>query len=130
MSDRLQDDAVKLDALIRLGIGRQAKPLDAQTQEVYLDDLDNEPADVVVEACRRLRIAERPEFDTVFPSVGTLLAECKEVRRLQGRERVKALAAQAPKLLAAPVDETPITREEARVFMADFRARVRASRQA
>lgn len=130
MSDRLREDAIKLDALIRLGLGRQAQPLDARTQEVYLDDLEEEAADVVVEACTRLRRAEREKYETAYPPVGAILAECRRVKDDRQMAAWRALAATAPKQLPAAAETPELTRTEAsarlKVFREAFQKRVAA----
>jgi hypothetical protein len=119
-----ESDALKLDALIRLGIGRQARELDTRSQDVYLEDLEAIDADIVVEACQRLRRAPRDEFDTTFPSVGTILAECKAVRIRRAQQQRDALIATASPKLLQPPNLAPMSREEARALMTSFRARV------
>jgi hypothetical protein len=125
----MTDQKRKMQALARLAVRRQAQVDDA-VYLVYLEDLEPFPVAVVERACHAIGTAERVEFETAFPPVGNLLAECKRAAHQIETERIKALVAAAPKLIGAPETEVqPPTREEAAAFVRDFKARVLAHRR-
>lgn len=72
-------DAV-LAALAKMAALRQAE-VSGKTLALYATELATAhvPTDVVVHACRRIQMRERSEGETAFPSLGTLLDECRIV---------------------------------------------------
>ena len=94
----------KQQALVRLAIARQFD-LDEGTQEVYLDSLRIETDIDVDEACHALATKPRADYDTAFPSLGALLAMCREVRLARAQRRIAELASHAPKQLTSGGDE-------------------------
>lgn len=119
-------------ALGRMAVLRQADAseamLDLYSAELAAEGLDPE---LVVDACEQLGRAERAEFEPAFPTLGTLLRECHAAEYRRHRRRQLALAAQAPTefLLPETTNTTPLTREEARARVVEFRAAVEAKRQ-
>ena len=121
MSDRER----KLKALAKLGVRRQAQ-MGAADLAVYLEDVDALPVAVVELACETLGKAPRAEYETAYPPVGNLLRACQRAACDLERIRVEALIASSPLALQAPVDETPLTREEAKAAYDYFKARMNA----
>jgi len=119
-------------ALARMAMLRQADPselmLDLYAAELATEGIDLE---LVIDACEQLGRAERAEFEPAFPTLGTLLRECHAAEYRRHRRRQLALAAQAPPALLLPetTDTTPLTREEAKARVVEFRAAVEARRQ-
>lgn len=130
MAERGTGDPLVTAALIDMAILRQADPsldtLDYYSASLVEDGIES--ADVIA-ACERIGKTERADGETTFPSYGTLLRVCRDVRKDRQAEQQRALAARAPKRLAAPIDDTPLTREEAKAFVSRLKADVLAIRK-
>ncbi len=108
-------ELIKHKALTDLGIARRER-LAKQDYDVYLDALANWSAETVREACRRLSVTPRGEYEPAFPTLGTLLEYCQTVQR-EGQIR---------KQLNAPSREVPdpVSQERIDEFMAQIRQRI------
>ena len=115
-------------ALAKLSIGRQAN-LAAEDLQVYLEDLDDIPADIVADACKNLRRMERLEFESTMPSIGAIVSECKDIPRQRELARLTALAATAPKqLLRGEFVRKDLPKVDAKQFVDELKARVEKAR--
>ena len=125
----MTDNELKLRALATMAVRRQAT-IERADLLVYLEDVQAFPVEVVERACHAIGTAERVEFETAFPPVGNVLAECKRAVHQIETERIKSLVAAAPKLIGqAETEVQPPTRDEAKAFVRDFKARVLAHRR-
>ena len=84
------DNAVKMRALTRLAIARQAQLGDEDFQ-VYLEGLHTQPTSLVTVACDRLSVRPRKDFEPPYPTLGTILWECRAI--LADAQRAKEIAA-------------------------------------
>ena len=131
MNRTIDDESVRLNALIRLGLARQSK-LDDESLDVYSDHLNDIDTDVLVAACSQLCEQERLDYDPAFPSVGAIRTACKDIPRQRELARLKALAATAPKKLlhgSFTTDRQGMSRDQAKEFTEHFKARVEAMRK-
>lgn len=118
-------------ALARMAILRQAPELTETDFTLFAAELESEgvPVEHIEEACRRIGREPREDGQTAFPSLGTLLAECKQVRVDTHYLRLQELAARAPKELMPPAEDfVPLSREEAKKFVDRLKAEVEARR--
>ncbi len=118
-------------ALARLAVLRQAPELTDLDFRLFGEEIAaaGVPVEHVEEACRRLGRQERPEGQPSFPSLGTILAECRQVRVDAHYLRLQELAARAPKELLPPTEAfVPLSREEAKSFIDRLKADVEARR--
>lgn len=113
---RSKTDAQRRQASLQwLATVRQAT-VDRETAAAYLLGLEDVPVAVLEQACRDLGNAERGEFETPWPTLGTIRARCAAIQRVS-RER-----AESRKLLGSGRDITPISPEKWEAIKAQFRA--------
>jgi len=117
----MSENSRKLNALVRLGIARQAPP-DEATQQVYLEELQHWPSDIVEIACQKIARLGRAEFEPAYPTVGRIISDCRDVVRQQG------IITDTSRLLTRP-DIEPLTRDEARTWIGRFKASVQQRRK-
>lgn len=112
----MRDDreyARKLDALVKLGVRRQSPP-DKSTLDIYTQDLEKVPSDIVEIACLKIGRREKREFEPAFPRIDSILSECHALqRRIADRTNTT-------RLLTAP-DIQPISRERYEEFLSQVR---------
>lgn len=108
-------ELIKHKALTDLGIARRER-LAKQDYDVYLDALAGWSGDAVREACRRLSVTPRGEYEPTFPPLSLVLEYCQTVQR----------EAEIRKQLNAPRrrDDPPISQEKFDAFMAQIRAAI------
>jgi hypothetical protein len=116
----MSDTSRKLIALMKLAVARQAV-LDEAGQQVYLEGLQQIPAEIVERACVALAGAERDDYQSAFPTLGTVITRCREMR-----DYLESL--NAPKQLreARPV---PLSAEEAKAWIARLKVAVAERRR-
>ncbi len=118
----------KLAALAKLMVGRQATVSDDDLH-VYLEDLaDIEPA-IVAAACETLRKRPKREYETAFPCIGDILEACRLAKIEQRHEAQRQLAAKCTTPEDPPASP-PLTRAEAKAFVARLKADVERLRKA
>jgi hypothetical protein len=115
-------------ALATMAMFRQADPSEL-TLNLYSAELEARGIDpaVAIRACQAIQETPRRDGQTAFPDLGTLLDACVEAKQALYRERLEVLAAQAPKQLLPPASP-PMTRAEAKSFVAKLRSDVEANR--
>lgn len=116
-------------ALAKMAMFRQADPSDL-TLNLYSAELEDHgiAPEVILRACQALQETPRREGETAFPDLGTLLVACREAKQALYREHLERLAAKAPKALMSAEDVKPLSREQAKSFVADLKAQVEAIR--
>lgn len=118
-------------ALAQMAALRQAPDVTPKMLDLFASALAAERLDVavIVEACRRISRRAREDGEPAFPTLGALLAECRTVAREQALSR-QLRAATAPPHTLPPIEQAPLSREEARALVVDLQARVEAQRRA
>jgi len=116
----MTDDARKLNALIRLGIARQA-PMDTPSQKVYLEELAHVPAEVIERVCQHLARRPKGDYEPAFPAVGTVLELCGSILRQ------RLIQSDTQRYLDAPTRPS-LSREEAKAWVEQLKADVERAR--
>jgi hypothetical protein len=122
--DNAERDQRLIHSLTRLQIATRSPKLEPEEFVIFSEHTQGFDIEDVEDACASL---ERTA--TWMPKVSELLNACRESRRRREYRALELLAAQAPRQLPAPEDYVPPTREEAKAFMANFRARVAETRR-
>lgn len=129
MANSFTGHPVVTKALAKMAMLRQAET-SALTLNLYSAELAERgiAVEVVVRACAALQETPRREGETAFPDLGTLLKACSVAKEAIRQERNAALAASCPKLLRPGEDQPPMSRADARAFVAQLRRDVEAVR--
>lgn len=111
-----QEGVRKLNALLRLGILRQA-PQELETLKAYIEELEPMPSDVVEICCQKIARRPKGEYEPAFPAIGTILQECRshQARVMQEIETSRLLN---PPAVSVPSE---LQRQRKEKFLAELR---------
>ena len=124
----MTDNQRKLGAMMKLAAARQAT-LTELSQQVYLEDLQDVAVEFVEAACHTLAREPRREYQTAFPALGDVLEACRQAKVEQAHEARRLLAAKCT-TPEYPPPSPPLTRAEAKAFVARLKADVDRLRKA
>lgn len=125
VSVKAEAEAIRLDALTRLGVARREK-LIAADYTVYLDGLQHFEPEIVKHVCGNLAMELPGEFEPRFPPLAAIVERCRAALRVKWEREDEERRARMP-MLADPHNRQ-VSSEKFANFKADVQREIARKR--